>query len=514
MKKLSLITLLFLMSCSSNFISRYPADRKDLSCQGAIRFFKDRSADDIGPIAKLSEIDDDTAMEIELRRSPKDKEGGKALMSLLDTSDGTLKPLFDNELMPSGAELSAELKQELVEKGFAQSVEQALEAEFSKLPYMLQVKVLKHQGSYKEGSFFSNRNVPGLKIKKKVTLNFKKKTRFLNKLYQPGKHEVDISDLFPNTPVEYRGPKSITNFHGVEVHARTDKFSSGDLTSEVWKLLRAANLDQKRGHVHVVTPINLEKIRVDKDLYAMLMSDYWRRVNIVAEMISIIDKGTSIRVVQNDGAIYFSHFSPGQVRLVGNYVRSVAESSDPRAVTLGDRAKMGYVGFHGADKYDAETPVWGMQFRTVSRPQKSTFQTFLNVVQKNMKETTFGSIDENKMRRWMKDDAFITLQGRLGEATYHSGISDPDLKPSLSINPMKFHEYTQKNKELSMLLHNWDDDPLFWENPSALEKIKTSQKNALAKFSEDMEDQEMKEIMWEFLEESNLYNLFLNSIGG
>lgn len=514
MKKYIILLVFLLSSCSTIITERDPASRDDLTCRGIVRFFQSNDKDEISSISKLTEIDDDTSMEIELRRSPRNKEESKALLRILDTEDGTLRPLFISDQMPSDLTLPENISSKIISLGHADSLENILDAKFSELPYSLQVNILKFQGKNKSTSFFKNRNIPGLVVKKKVKMKFDKKTKLLGKTYSPGEHEVDISSIFGKTKVEYRGPKSVNNFHGIEIHARTNKYSSGDLSSEVWKILKGMELNQNRGHIHVVTPLRMNTIRSDADLHATQMADYWRRVNLVAEMISIIDKGSSIRQVGEGSTIYFTHFKNQQVLTVFDYVKTITNFDDPREYRIGDRAKMAYVGFHGADKYDAQEPVWGMQFRTVSENKKVTFKHFLNAVQRNMKQGTYGSISDTSMKRWIGDLTTLDIRNRLNQLVYHNPKEANHFRTNLNITVQRFGKYVQKNKEINMLKHDWSQDPLLWENPAAVNRIKRAQIKYLSQLKNRMTDKKLKSLMWDFLEESDLYNIFLASIGG
>ena len=207
---------------------------------------------------------------------------------------------------------------------------------------------------------------------------------------------------------------------------------------------------------------------------------------------------------------------------------------------IGDNYKIGWVGFRGSDKYD-EPGLYGLEYRSISAYVNETnYQENLDRIQQSMMKDDYG-IPKERIRRWLAQkknkDA---VSSAVASVWYNQDWADvlagaaPEVKKALDpdssklIEKMSFGIYgalrrgwiksplakrlTNENNrtELKMLVHDWSNDPLVFEDETFQKRIIAHQVRALARFQEG---ETINVLVSDFLVDSGLYAAVSNSIG-
>ena len=370
-----------------------------------------------------------------------------------------------------------------------------------------------------------------MSVKKEVVLNFARETAFLGETYPSGRHLVDVSRVLGGA-VEYRGVADVEDVSGVELHFR-DNQSAGTVIHDAWTFLDGLGVPRAALHAHIVAPLPIEALKREPEVQAAAMADFYRRVNLLAEMTTIVDEWRSIKMHTHGGRSFFGHATPWTMAFVFDYLRTnrsiLSNSILSSLFPLGNYAKLGWVGFFGSDKYD-EPGLYGLEYRAIAAGVSETdYREILDRIQQSMLRDDYG-VPKETIRRWLAGQKNKKFPGvALIAACYHQewprlfAEASPDVKKATygfgsqrqqrltrRLTKQRLTEQGKGHAELKMLVYNWSNDPLVFEDEAFQKRIVEQQARALGRFQSG---EPVNELVSDFIVDSGLYDAVSRSIG-
>ncbi|MSP19799.1 MAG: hypothetical protein EXR74_09555, partial [Bdellovibrionales bacterium] len=328
---------------------------------------------------------EESSVELELRNS-------NTILSLLTTTTGTLAPLLPKKITDSftGLDLPSNLQSQF--QGWSYD-RLAAEPWDNLTPFQKRV-FLQWVSSLKPTPFFKDRTVPGIKLKDSAQVHFSTPTQFLEVSYPAGDHEIDISKIFRK--VEYASPSQDPNF--LELHFRTRK-SAGEVSNSAATFLSGLKEPKIHQHVHIVSPLPIEKLQKDGMVRSAMIVDLYRRANLISEMLTIVEeRGHGLTSNRSANIVFWDTLSPRQLNIVFQHLEKTRVLG--QASPLGSQAKMAYVGFRGGDTYD-DPSLFGFEVRGISKSADTQIiKNFLNTLQWAMKQEDYG-VPKQQMEEWI-----------------------------------------------------------------------------------------------------------------
>ncbi len=475
----------------------------------ALRFLQSKSRSTSASGTAI--VNRDTSVEIEIHAHP-------AILNLLTTPDGTVGGLLGD--MPPPENFAA------LYGGRAPT-----DVPWDPLADWRKRLLLQHVARNKPTSFDENRAVPRVSMKKEVALDFARETTFLGTVYPPGRHRVDVARVFRE--LEYMSADSVNNVSGLELHFR-DNRSAGKVSNDAWTFLDGLGVPRTHQHVHVVAPIPVEALERDPNGQAAAMGDFYRRANLLAEMTDIVDEGGAIAMNVKGGRTFFGYARPDMVWGVTQYFKRLGTSRG--SWPLGAEYKHGWVGFWGSDKYD-EPGLYGLEYRSIRRYSNETnYREILDRLQRSMMSGDYG-VPKEKIKRWLaKGGTEANAPDAVSASWYNQdwpGLlagAGPDVKKALEGDGSRLQkrlpirrlmEQSERHAELKMLVHDWSNDPLVFEDGAFQKRIIAQQARALRRFRSlrapsrrpEAKYDPINVIVSDFLVDSGLYDAVWRSIG-
>lgn len=453
----------------------------------------------------------DSAVEIEIDTNH--------VIGTLTTPDGTVGGFLGARPMPKWLEKSAANPRKIP---------------WDNLSAAKKLRLLQHGARLKETSFYEDRSIEGICVKSIVTLSFKKETDFLGKTYPPGAHDVNVSNILGK--VEYRTPSEVLTVAGLELHFREGgaSASAGTVSQDAWTFLDGLGAPRTHQHVHIVAPMPFAALERDPMGQSLRMTDFIRRANATAEMISILWHGQSITVVSEGDTDYFSFLKSDDLKNIFRYLWSVVYGEPDES-----RPELAWINFRRLKKYD-DPNLWGMENRWLNADAPSAIaREFLDTVQMAMLNDKYG-VPEERLKRWFEwcvTNAYgnIFFDDALEKAWFHkakwetvlrqipahvrkfweeTGGAWATLRARLQGVPT-FHEklglFRENDASLDLLFHDWSFDPLLFDNPKKLSLIANEQLRALNRI---LAGEDMRPAIQDFLKKTGLFTLFASSLGG
>ncbi len=442
----------------------------------------------------------DSAVEIEVASIPK-------ILNILTTPDGTVDSLMRHPKRktpialpagfpthPTGGEVGADLRS----------------LRWDSLHPDDKLLLLRHLTSFKKTDFFEDRRIPGVSVKKEVVLNFKRSTGFLGQTYAPGSHRVDVSRVFQG-PVEYASRAYVKSVGYVEIHLRAH-LSAGAVSNDAWTFLDALGVARTHQHVHIVAPLPRQALEAEPNLEAAVLGDFYRRVNLLAEMSTLFDDGFPIEEKARRKIVYFAPLRAENLVGVTRYFRRVGQG---RRRPIGDEYKQAWVGFRGSDTYD-QPGLYGLEYRAIlGDVDEIIYRERLNDIQRAMVRREYG-LDKSRIKTWLGERSAPEAVGkswynRPWEELLQSASSEVkgQLKPRL-VKVLASKKNTTAHVEIKMLVHDWSDDPLVFGDVALEKKITGAQARALARLNPSLEN--LSIVMHDFLIDSGLYERVAQSL--
>ncbi len=443
------------------------------------------------------------------------------ILKMLTTSDGTVGGLFHstNINLP-------EFYLSWVKKAYP--FKEPSELEWDLVEPSIQMELLRTLSqSLDPQRFLTDRSVPNVKIKPILRLSFEKTTQFLGKTYEKGEHDVDVSEFLSR--VEFAGPDAMTQFSEVELHLRKSNFDAGVLIESAWNLQKGLGDKKRPLHEHILARIPVESLKWRQIDTSLLLTEYFRRFNLLAEFITIgqhegiyINK-TKKKEIEWKGLFNFkihnrewTNFGPMSSNFLSTILRYFMSGANHK---LGSMLKMGWVGFRGSDYYD-NPGLYGFEWRSpTGRDNPELIKKIATQVQYGMEHEQYGisiqdlrvwymlkNVDINNFKHlnkleesWWYNQSYETLKKNMPE--YIKEVLGNRAMGFLKIAWLKYN--ADGNQAVKMLLYDWTNDPLFKFAPQEVkETLIREQQKALTNYF--IKGVHLKAVIKEFVWSSGL----------
>ncbi len=444
----------------------------------------------------------DTAVELEMTNND-------WVLMILTTETGRLDAIFD---AVGAKQVSQAVLSEFGVSNFAK----LRQLEWDSLNANQKRSILRHATAMKKTSFFEDRRLPGIRVRDEVTLAFPEETTFLGITYPAGKHQIQLCGTL--CEVEYGGiaqtPKE------VELHFRANQ-SAGTMSKQARIFQRALGHEATSQHVHIVAPIPVKKLKTNVRLESTRIAEFYRRANLVAEMRAIVETSSAIRSIQMDATeevIQFASLTPENLGKVADYFVQYAEGN---VIDIGDSLKPAFVGFRGHDTYD-QPGLFGFEVRDIdTRYDIEENKKLLDSLQHSLVTEEYG-VPPERIQTWLQRfHSGSSAQRALETSWYNQPLkalienARPEIKTVLAQIPsQRLEAYIRDNQSIKMLLYDWSQDPLLFDQPGLLERIRREQLDTLIQVFHSRTSSSSPSYMGDFLEESGIYEIFNRSIGG
>ena len=356
--------------------------------------------------------------------------------------------------------------------------------------------------------FFEDRSFPGLVIRDRMSLKFSEPTEFLGQLYPAGESQVSLQGILGK--VEYEGPQKSPD--SLELHFRA-RLPAGAVSNSARVWQKAVGAAATHQHVHIVAKIPLEKIKEEPNAYPALLGDFFRRVNLVAEMRTLLEDRGVILTRKKGIITEFGGITPSDIEGVINYFDHFYYGGD---IKIGDEFKMGWVGFRGSDTYD-ELNLYGLEYRAIPKnADQAKTEKMLNAVQAAMTSESYG-VPLPQMKRWLElYRPGRSSGGAISETFYNQPLKNllkslnPEIKNAFGlVGRLKIKGAVEQNQAVKMLLFDWSKDPLLFENPALQQKVFQAQLSAVRDFGGGAR---ANQVLRSFLLDSGLYDELSRSL--
>lgn len=144
---------------------------------------------------------------------------------------------------------------------------------------------------------------------------------------------------------------------------------------------KAIGAKRSAQHIHITAPWPLAAMKANPVRQAIRMGEYYRRVNLVAEMRGLM-AGGKIAKKEVGGTTFFDNLSEEQLKFMVTYLKDKGGGM-PQS-DLADQLKLAWVGFRGSDTYDAPD-LFGFEVRSIQKIRdEASDEIFLNKIQKSL----------------------------------------------------------------------------------------------------------------------------------
>lgn len=381
-------------------------------------------------------------------------------------------------------------------------------------PYK-QIEILRAGAASKGTSFFQDRRIPDVKYEQGFFANVEKPTEFLGKVYTEGLQSIWPKE-FLKGPIEYMGPMNRPD--AVELHFRIKK-PAGETSKEARKFQEIIGVKPTHQHVYIVNPIPFKRLEKNPKLIATQNADFYRRVNLAAEMIGVMEDGSKIRERTHgkgrDQIYLFGALKPENLVKMAKYLEAKGKREEVKP--LKDDLKIAWVGFRGSDKFD-EPNLMGFEFRSVGvNSDLALYERLLNTIQKSWIQQRMG-IPVSKIQSWLEEGYSGDFERALTENWYQKEWSEVVAKaPKEIAKELSWWElrglkskFGVEHQEAKMLFHDWSKDPLFFDDVEAQATIREAQIQAVKSLKN--QSSEISTIMRKFFIQSGLYESVLKSL--
>lgn len=359
-----------------------------------------------------------------------------------------------------------------------------------------------------------DRNVPGIFIASDaVPLFFNAPTKLFGREFPTGESVADLNAVL-KPQVEFADPRTAARVREIELHLRHNA-SAGTVFRDAWTLLDGLGIPRVGQHVHVPSLAYgpFSKLYYGSSTQATRLAEFHSRINLIAEMIHIVMHRYPIW----NGKF----FGPLTAQKLADLTQRLCE----RNSRFGGAFKRAFVGFRGTDTYDS-TDLYGAEYRAIiPEDDPDVIAAVLDAIQWSMHKEDYG-ISEERIRNWIQDfyppalssqDHENALVRRVAMTHYnhdwaavfaHAPI---EIRPRLDFrNRFLLRGLSHRKLELKMLLHDWGNHPLFFDDRQKQARILTAQRYALEKI---LAMQGLQTAVREFLIESGLYEWIPGSLG-
>lgn len=436
---------------------------------------------------------------------------------LLNTPNELVSGLYDNI-----GQIPSWLSDEISTNPNLASVPLA-DLKFTRLPYNTRVRLIKDAMSKRQfGSFLGMSSLGHRQIGKIIA------DPVLQEIYGM-RRAVDIASL-----------ETAKTGEMVEVHLRS-KEPPSQMILKTRRLYQETGRNTGHYHLHLVIDLPTTWLMQDRRLNALRLSEHWRRMNVFFEMRDMVEKGSAILDNKTAATSFFSPMDLFGFRGVFSYLGNIAASP------LGSRSKMAWVGFWGHDKYDGNG-LMGYEFRFLNdKDNQENLLQFLDHLPEKIEAKDFG-ISADDLQLWVKK---VAQDSQMIDANY-DGVSNKTIFQALfnpknvDMFPAKFFKALSPNQDIAdliksadpelvnlilasrkssasdptqdfakrgrlrYLIYNWHNDPILFQRPELLQRIKQKQLQAIRRWARGEDE---KQIAKDFLISSGIYQEFAQSLG-
>ncbi len=445
-----------------------------------------------------------SAVELETDLTPE-------IIDAMTTEDGTVGPI----LREGGRSAPEFLRQMAGEGGDVNTIQ------FDSLSREQRVDLLRSQsqGRY----FFSNRRIPGLRFRRQIANRREDGSlrvanpRMRGAQQQPGA-TVDVTGVLMEH-VEYMGPRSVENVDGVEIHVRQTGPAGRNL-EDANTIEQLLNIYSPARHQHVTARVP-PGVRGGDPIERAQFVDFYRRVNLVAELDTVLD-GVPLHRVSDGGATYFDYLRGDGLATLARYLRGYAQGN--RRGMGNSTLKMAAVGFRTGDLYDNPELV-GFEARTLSTdgdvPEHHV--RLVDAIQRGLVGRRYG-IPRRAIARWYQANIGLEEAGAARDTAEDSALSG--LHFNRPIQQMLDHlpegldvpeearqqllSHAEDNYALKLLVHDFTHDPALAGNTEALGRIRGAQQAWIFRLAQG---RDTTDVAGHFVADSGLHEVFARSIG-
>lgn len=382
---------------------------------------------------------------------------------------------------------------------------------FSALPDDLMQKLLDFGSGRDAETFKRDRRIPGIRTNTTVQLRFNAPTKLFGHDYEAGEHTVDLKDTL-QSHVEFADPKTASRVSEIELHVRHHA-SAGTVFRDSWTLLDGLGIPRVGLHVHIPAILPEQKLYAQTQLQAARMVEFYGRINLIAEMIHIVMHRYPIWNGKHFGPALGKKLAHLTQKLLGHN----SYASYNREFYRGTYYKIAFVGFRGLGTYTHDD-LYGFEYRSIiPSDDPNVIAAVLDAIQWSLHKDNYGILPE-QIQNWRKVQGFTReFSSRVAETYYNHdwetvfANAPIEIQPRLSFGNrllLKFISY--RNIEIKMLLHNWSNHPLFFEDRQKQGRILIAQRYALEKV---LAMQGLQTAVREFLIDSGLYEWIPGSLG-
>ncbi len=399
------------------------------------------------------------------------------IMQLLTTLDGTLAPLFRG-LSPRQLNLPEYLRTQIWTHELSSLSWESFAPGDQKL-------LINAAAQARGQDFWKSRRIEGLTVKPMVEFTFQEPTFLFGHYYAPGTHAVNIGRYF-EPYVEFQGTYDMKNLRSIELKVRSS-LTAGSLAQGA-RFIQDSLGTHRHQHVHLVTKVDRQGLQADPIVEPARYGEFFRRVNLLAEMVTIVEEGLGPTKVQSQGVVFFDGASQQMIAGVGQYFSALANGQNPQ---IRDQFKMGFVGFRGTDTYDQPNLI-GIEYRSVNpNSDIDKMAVILNRLQKMMTTKEFG-LPRATIESWIRsmpqpDQVGGALMGIWYKQPFarlfqnaHPRVKAAIEKAGLDAAQLE-EQFATASTDVRMLFFNWSFDPIVAGRPALLEAIIREQVEVIEK---------------------------------
>lgn len=295
-------------------------------------------------------------------------------------------------------------------------------------------------------------------------------------------------------------------------------------------------------HIHTPVPLDLLALRRRPQLESALHIDLVLRANLLAEMLSILYRGSPIRTTMMKGAAGSSGtLGEDQIPHIVRFFEDISEGRIPK---LRQETKIAFVGIRDDATYDHENIVResprvevyliGLEHRFLRRGKAGVYgdfppealpllDAFLDRSRDILAYRDFGAHGV-QVADWLRHRPWNTgSETRLEWAfdlAWHNQIPGRDTAyvskeatAGLSARRWKLiesiYEDEPEHEEVAMLVHDWSHTPLVYGNAALQRRIVAGQRKALTELTR----RNVNAVVQRFLWETGLFHATVHSFG-
>lgn len=381
-----------------------------------------------------------------------------------------------------------------------------------------------------ESAFFRSRKLPGL-------------------VFRPGYGVDDQGRTFLESKPEYGSPTDVGAISGLEYHTRRPGYAS-QLADDSFDLEVETFGGEKPSSSHQHIPFWLgSDVMKNNPIARAQLVDYYRRINVLAELWASVYEGYSAHQVSHGMATYFDFASAQSMQTLDKHLRAVTSGSYGKMDQ--SELKLAMVGARTGDLLDGITnPDAWLDFELRNQggfenADPEFRRAYTDAIQKAALSRSFG-ISNTQFMAWfeamtagqpMTASVTTTLVARqhynrpglLAQVSPELAASDEYLAAEPYLKDLNLNDYAQRNKDyphedyrLRMLVHDWSHDPVFASDPEGPARVLEAQKRALAKLAgykpstrstKGAGAGHIQQVVVEFIRESGLIIDFELSVG-